>query len=148
MIIRTIKRATVEDVKAIHDIIRRYANKGWMLYRHPAEIERNIRDYFVYRVLGEVSGCVGLRVWDRKSAEIYALAVSPDKMGSGIGTRLIKTCIKDAKKMKVPLVFTLTYRAKLFQRLGFEKIRLGVLPRIIFTEKTVDIDKAYGIKIN
>jgi len=143
-----IDRATLDDVKAIHNIIKRNAKKGLMLYRHTAEIERNIRDYFVYRYSGIVHGCVGLRIWDKKSAEIYALAVSPDKRGNGIGTKLIKKCIKDAKKLKVSLIFTLTFRSNLFCRLGFEKTTFGSLPRIIFTEKTVDLDKAYGLNIS
>lgn len=142
-----IERATLDDVKAIHSIIRRNAKKGLMLYRHTAEIERNIRDYFVYRHSGIVHGCVGLRVWDKKSAEIYALAVSPSHTGKGIGTKLIKKCLKDAKSLKITFVFTLTFRSNLFQRLGFEKTTFGSLPRIIFTEKTVNLDKAYGLKI-
>ena len=53
-----------------------------------------------------------------------------------------------AKKLKVSLIFTLTFRSNLFCRLGFEKTTFGSLPRIIFTEKTVDLDKAYGLNIS
>lgn len=144
---RRIEKANLEDVKGIYSLIKKYSKKKLMLFRHSDEIERNIRDYLVYRENGKVYGCVGLRTWDRKSAEIYGLAVDDSKVGNGIGTKLIKNCIAEARKLKVPFVFTLTFRINLFQRFGFEKIKMSSLPRVIFTEKTVDIDKAYGMKL-
>lgn len=142
-----IRKAILDDVRGIHSLIKRYSNRGLMLYRHPAQIEMRIRDYFVYKEDGKVYGCAGLRVWDKKSAEIYGLAVAEEKIGHGIGTKLIKKCVSDAKKLKILFIFTLTYRVSLFKKLGFEKINKGSLPRVIFTEKTVDIDKAYGMYI-
>jgi len=142
-----INKATLEDIKEIHDLIEKYSKQGLMLYRHTAEIERNIRDYFVVKEKNKLIGCCGLRTWDKKSSEIYALAVKETHMGKGIGTKLIKTAIKDAKKLKTPFIFTLTFRPNIFEKEGFKKINIKNLPKIIFTEKTVNIDKAYGLVI-
>jgi amino-acid N-acetyltransferase len=68
-------------------------------------------------------------------------------MGEGIGTKLIQECISEAKKIEVPFVFTLTFRPSLFDKLKFKKIKVKSLPKIIFTEKTVNVNKAYGLKL-
>lgn len=142
-----IEKAALKDVKEIHNLIGKYSKKGLMLYRPSLEIEYKIRDYFVSRVNNKMVGCVALRVWNRKSSEIYALAVSADYTGQQIGTNLIKSCINEAKKLGVDSLFTLTFKHDLFIRLGFEKINLRDLPKVIFTEKTVNVDKAYGMKL-
>ena len=142
-----IKKADLNDAREIHNLIKKYAERGLMLYRHKGQIERNIRDYFVARMGGVLVGCCALRVWERRGAEIYALAVKEKLSGNGLGTKLVKICIKDAKKIGLPFVFTLTFRAGMFERLGFKKITFGSLPRVIFSEKTVDVDKAYGLTL-
>jgi amino-acid N-acetyltransferase len=140
-----VRKAVLDDVPEIYNIIRKYSRKGFMLFRHKSEIAQHIRNYFVGVDKDKVIACCALRVWDEKSAEIYALAVKEEYMGLGFGTRLVKLCLKDAKTLKLPFVFTLTFRPSLFKRLGFDKIKINHLPRIIFTEKTVDVDKAYGL---
>jgi amino-acid N-acetyltransferase len=141
-----IEKAKIEDVKEIHKLVNQYSRKGLMLYRFPADIEQKIRDYFVCKVDNKIIGCVALKIWNRRSAEICSLAVDQEYVGKTIGTKLVKSCIVDAKKLKIPFVFALTFRHELFLRLGFKKINIKQLPKIVFTEKTVDVDKAYGFK--
>ena len=118
-----------------------------MLYRPTTEIEYRIRDYFMYKLKGEIIGCIAFRVWNKKSSEIYALAVDPRCLGKGVGRKLIKSCVIDAKKIGVQLIFALTFRGSLFTKFGFKKIGINSLPRIIFTEKTIDADKAFGLRV-
>jgi hypothetical protein len=35
----------------------------------------------------------------------------------------------------------------MFTKIGFKKIGISRLPKAIFTEKTVDVDKAYGTEV-
>ena len=142
-----IEKATLKDVKKIHELIESYSKGGFMLYRHTLDLQHNIRNYFVCKEGKKLLGCCALRVWDGKSAEIYALAVDKKAIGKGIGTKLIKGCIKEAKSIEVPFVFTLTFRPSLFDKLNFKTIKVKNLPKIIFTEKTVNVDKAYGLKL-
>lgn len=141
-----IKKAKLKDVNQIHKLISRYSKQGLMLYRPSLEIEHNIRDYFICKSGSKVVGCAALRIWNRKSSEIYALAVNYGYTGKKIGTNLVKSCIKEAKKLEVDSIFTLTFKHDLFVKLGFKKLNLKDLPKIIFTEKTVNVDKAYGLK--
>jgi len=142
-----IRSATLKDVKKINRLIDNYSKQGLMLYRPSIEIERNIRDYFVCELKNKVIGSCALRVWNRRSAEIYALAVSPRHTGKEIGSKLIKECVKEARRLGVESIFTLTFRDKLFVRFGFKKISIRDLPKVIFTEKTVNVDRALGIKL-
>ena len=142
-----IEKATLNDVKKIHDLIEDYSKQGFMLYRATIDLQHNIRNYFVCKEGKRLLGCCALRVWDGKSAEIYALAVDKKQMGKGIGSKLIKSCISEAKQIKIPFVFTLTFRPSLFEKFKFKTIKVKNLPKIIFTEKTVNVDKAYGLKI-
>ncbi|MFH1783932.1 MAG: GNAT family N-acetyltransferase [bacterium] len=142
-----IKKAKLTDVKQIHKLIYEYSKKGLMLYRPSLEVEHNIRDYFVCKSGSKLVGCAALRVWNRKSSEIYAVAVDSEYTGKKIGTNLVKNCIKEAKKLEVCSIFTLTFKHDLFIRVGFKKTNLKGLPRVIFTEKTVNVDKAYGLKL-
>lgn len=142
-----IKKAKLEDAKQICALINKYSKKGLMLYRPVSEIEYKIRDYFVCRIDDKVIGCVAFRIWNKKSSEIYALAVDSNYAGKGIGSKLIESCLIDAKNIGVNFVFTLTFRDSMFAKIGFKKIGISRLPKVIFTEKTVDVDKAYGIEI-
>jgi len=142
-----ITNATLGEVDDIHDLIYKNAMKGLMLYRTKEEIAYHIRDYFVRYEKGKAIGCVGLKVWDKNSGEIYALAVDPKYTGKGIGRTLVKACIKEAENIKLPRIFALTYRQEMFLKLGFKKLTLRDLPKKIFTEKTVNVDRAYGMKL-
>jgi amino-acid N-acetyltransferase len=142
-----ISKATLDDSKGIHNLVLRYAKKGMMLYRPRDQIEHHIRDYFVCKESGKIVGCVGLRMWNRDAAEIYALAVAPDRTERGKGSRLIKRCIGEARKLKAKSVFTLTFKKSLFINAGMRKLTLKHLPRVVFTEKTVDMEKAYGMRL-
>ena len=77
-----LQKATIKDIKAIHNLIEEYSKKGLMLYRHKAELEKHIRDYTIFKDK-KILGCCALRVWDQKSAEIYALAVDEKQIGKG-----------------------------------------------------------------
>ena len=142
-----IEKAKLADAIAIRDLILYYSKKGYMLYRPKKEIEYWIRDYLVCRDGNKIVGCVGLKVWDNKNAEIYGLAVKQEYINKGVGTNLVKSCMKEARKLGNSSLFALTFRKDLLLRIGFKKITLRELPRIMFTEKTVNVDKAYGIKI-
>lgn len=141
-----IKKATISNVKEIHELISKYSKQGLMLYRPSIEIESKIRDYFVCDIKGRVIGCVALRIWNKRSSEIYALAVGIKHTGKGIGAKLIRSCIADAKKLDIPSVFALTSKPSLFKKLGFKKLNINELPKVIFTEKIINIEKAYGLK--
>ncbi len=48
---------------------------------------------------GEASGCIGLKKLDAKTGEVKRLYVPPQYRGNGIGTRLVKAAIAQAKEL-------------------------------------------------
>ena len=129
-----IRKATVNDVKQIQKLIRFYAARDKMLPRSLNELYENIRDFFVCAEGKKVHGCCALHVDWENLAEIKSLAVSPARTGRDVGTKLIRSCLNDAKALKVKKVFALTYVPDFFERHGFQRISKRRLPHKIWTE--------------
>jgi amino-acid N-acetyltransferase len=140
-----IRKARIKDIDEIHSLISAYSKKGFMLYRPTIEISAKIRDYFVAESDGKVVGCISLRIWTKDVAEICALAVSQEHQGKGIAKMLISECIKEAQELGLAEVIALTYLEKLFGGFGFKKT--DSVPEIMYTERTVNMDKAYSLKL-
>lgn len=129
-----IRKATVEDVKDIQELINYYAEKDRMLPRSLNELYENIRDFFVYDEDGEILGCVALHVAWENLAEIKSLAVLESRQKENIGTLLVKSAFEDAKDLKVKRIFALTYVPSFFERFGFKKVAHSELPHKIWSE--------------
>lgn len=129
-----IRHAKVSDVKAIHKLVEYYANNKEMLHRSLNSIYENIQEYMVAEEKGQIIGCGALHVsWDNL-AEIKALAVSKNYMGTGIGRKIVSELEKNALKLDVFTTFALSFKPGFFQKLGYEIISKEVLPQKIWSE--------------
>ncbi len=129
-----IERATIGDVSQIHRLINFFASRGKMLARSLSEIYGNVRDYQVVRDGEQVIACVALHVMWSDLAEIKSLAVAESNQKQGIGERMIRSCLAEAKKLGISTVFCLTYKPELFERVGFSRIDKMELPNKVWTE--------------
>lgn len=129
-----IRKATVKDVKAIQKLVNYYAKQDKMLPRSLNEIYENIRDFFVYEKKGRIYGCCALHVDWEDLSEIKSMAVSRSKANHGIGSRLLQSCLKEARALKVKKVFALTYVPEFFKKFGFKIIKKEKLPHKIWSE--------------
>jgi len=145
------KKATIKDAKAIHSLVNKFAKKEDMLPRSLNEIYENIRDFYVCFNNKSIVGTAGLHIsWD-DLAEIRSVSVSIKYQRQGIGRKLIKSCLNEAKKLGVNTVFALTYRPGYFKDLGFKEIDKNSLPHKIWGEclkchKFPDCDESAVIK--
>jgi amino-acid N-acetyltransferase len=105
-----------------------------MLPRSLNELYENIRNFFVYTEGKKIYGCCALNIDWEDLAEIKSLAVAKTRDGKGIGGKLLKCCIKDAKALKVKKVFALTYVPGFFEKFGFAVIDKKELPHKIWNE--------------
>ena len=81
-----VEKATINDVKKMHELVNKFAGKGEMLPRALSEIYENLRDYFVIRgKSGKVVACGALHISWADLAEVKALAVDKDKQKKGMG---------------------------------------------------------------
>jgi amino-acid N-acetyltransferase len=116
-----IRKARLDDVKAIKRLIDFYANKKLILKRSFMELYENIRDFFVYEENGKVKGCCALHIWWEGMAEIRSLVVDKSKSRKGIGRALMGSAIEEAKSLQIKQVFALTRIPSFFKKVGFKK---------------------------
>ena len=130
-----IRKARMRDVKAIQKLVAEYAKKGDMLPRSLSDIYENLRDYFVcVENGGEIVGSGALHIMWEDLAEVRSVAVREDRMGRGVGTRLVEACISEAIVLGISRVFALTYRPEFFEKLGFARVDKAELPQKIWTD--------------
>jgi amino-acid N-acetyltransferase len=129
-----IRKAKVRDVKAIKDLVNRYAEKGEMLPRALGELYESIRDFCVYEEAGHIIGAAALHVGWEGLGELRSVAVAPEHIGRGIGRELVKACMEEAAEMGVREIFVLTYVQDFFGRMGFKLAHKDDLPQKVWTE--------------
>ena len=129
-----IRKARVDDVKKVQKLINHYAELNQMLPRSLNELYENIRDFSLYTEGGKIYGCCALHVGWEDLAEIKSLAVAQSRTKRGIGTKLLKHCLAEAKVLRVKKVFALTYIPDFFERFGFKLIDKQELPHKIWSE--------------
>lgn len=129
-----IRKANVADVKKIQKLINYYAKQGEMLPRSLNELYENIRDFIVYTEGKNIYGACALHIDWEDLGEIKCLAVAKSKSHKGIGKRLLKRCLKEAKILRLKKVFALTYVPRFFENFGFKIIDKKELPHKIWSE--------------
>ncbi|NJB66937.1 amino-acid N-acetyltransferase [Desulfobaculum xiamenense] len=131
-----IRKAMMQDVKAIHALLMSCASKGQLLPRSLSSLYSHLRDFHVLvdRDDERVLGCCALTIFWADHAEIRSLAVVEELKGRGFGRKLVESCLSEAVTLGVYKVFTLTYVSGFFARLGFEEVEKDVLPQKVWTD--------------
>jgi N-acetylglutamate synthase-like GNAT family acetyltransferase len=114
-----VRRARAADVAEIQELIAHYAGEGILLPRDEADIRRHLDFFLVAADRSGVAGCVSLEVYHPALAEIRSLAVTPAKVGRGLGARMVKAALERAERRRISRVFALTSSPEFFVRLGF-----------------------------
>jgi len=129
-----IRKAKVEDVKRIKELIDFWAEKGLMLARSVNELYENIRDFWVCEEEGEIIGCAALHIDWEDIGEVKSVAVDERNHGEGVGTELLKRCLAEAVEIGLKKVFVLTYKQDFFEKHRFKLIDKSLLPHKIWSE--------------
>ena len=132
-----VRKAQVKDTGRIRELIDYYAKNNMMLPRAESEIAEKIRDFWVYEKGSALIGCAALHIFSNKLSEIRSLAVDPDHIKSGIGTGLVKACLKEAGDMGIKSVFVLTQKSDFFKKFGFMPTEKKELPQKIWTDCSI-----------
>ena len=72
-------------------------------------------------------------MWDN-IGEIRTVAVSPERIGQGLGRQIVEYLVKDAYVLELPQVFTLTYKPAFFEKLGFSLVDKKDLPHKVWQD--------------
>jgi argininosuccinate lyase/amino-acid N-acetyltransferase len=129
-----LRRATLLDVPGIARIMAGYVAEGVLLPRPVSELYQCVREFHVAEEDGAIVACVALRVlWD-DLGEVRSLAVRPDFHGRGLGGRLVRAVLDDARTLHLPRVIALTRELAFFERCGFVEISRDRLPRKVWSD--------------
>jgi amino-acid N-acetyltransferase len=129
-----IRKAKINEVPEIWRMLHDLADQD-VLPRSMAYLYSQVREYFVYgEDQGTIMGIAALHIFWEDLGEIRSVAVLPDFQKNGIGTRLVKECIKEAQAIGLTQVFVLTTRPNFFKRLGFMEFGKENLPPHIWSE--------------
>ncbi|WP_274363232.1 N-acetyltransferase [Paenibacillus thermotolerans] len=124
------RKATVDDIDFLYDLIHGYAVNGIMLPRSKDALAQQIDTFVVAELDGKLVGCGALTQLGTDLLEIRSLGLQPEYKGQGIGKRIVSMLVEEARSQGVPKVMALTYEVAFFERNGFE-----VVPKEIFPEK-------------
>jgi len=132
-----VRKALVKDVDRIHELVDFYAKQNMMLPRPVNEIAERIRDFWVSEKGKAIVGCAALHIFSDKLAEIRSLAVDCGNVKKGIGTGLVKACLKEADGLGIESVFVLTQKSEFFKRFGFRHVEKNKLPQKIWSDCSI-----------
>lgn len=128
-----IRKAKLADCKEINSLISLWAKKGRVLERSLNSIYENIRDFWIYVENDKIVGCCALSVvgW-QNLGEVRSLVVTNKVLRQGIGTKLVKSCVEEAKTLGIKKIFALTFVPDFFKKLNFKSIDRKKLPHKIW----------------
>ncbi len=133
-----VRHATMADVPAMHRLITHHAELNRMLFRSHADLYEHLRDFFVHPDprdgAAEIVGCAALELVWRDLAEIKSLAVDEALRGQGIGGRLVRETLDEARRLGLARVFALTRDERFFDKLAFRVVPKDTLPHKVWTD--------------
>lgn len=124
--IRAMRR---EDISGVLSVMRPFIKKEILLPRTEKQLEAEYNNYVVYELDGAVRACAALHIYDRKQAEIAAVAVDESCSHIGVGPKIIHYLIEKAKSINLKSVFIMTTQtADWFEKQGFVPDDISTLP--------------------
>jgi len=123
-----VRKASMQDIPALLDLINGYAAKGIMLARTEFEMSENMRDFMVAYAGNQLVGCGALHFYSPTMGEVRSLAVADSHKTHGIGRMIVDSLVYEAKLYGLDAVFAFTYVPGFFGRVGFHEVERGELP--------------------
>jgi amino-acid N-acetyltransferase len=123
-----VRKASMQDIPALLELINGYAAKGIMLARTEFEMSENMRDFMVAYAGNQLVGCGALHFYSPTVGEVRSLAVAESHKTNGIGRLVVDSLVYEAKMYGLDAVFAFTYVPEFFGRVGFHEVERGELP--------------------
>ena len=130
-----IRKAKIHEVPEIRRFLTEFTLDGGILPRTLADLYGQLRDYFVYREdQGPLLGVGALHICWAGLGEIRSVAVAPEHRGRGLGSRLVTTCLAEARVLGLSEIFLLTLIPDFFRRFGFKVVSREELLPIVWAD--------------
>ncbi|WP_059044216.1 N-acetyltransferase [Paenibacillus rubinfantis] len=128
------RQANLADVEPLYNMIEGYARRGIMLPRSRTVLERQIQEFVVAEVDGEVVGCGSLCKLGDELVEIRSLGIAEGHKGKGLGSMLVEQLVEEARRQAIPKVMALTYEVSFFVKNGFAVVNKEIFPEKVWTD--------------
>jgi len=122
------RKAALSDITAMQVLVEPEVMSGVILKRDSDEVATNIRSYQLAFYEEQLVGFCALHIHTTTLAEVRSLIVDHSVRGRGVGSKLIKLALKEAKVLGLKEVLSLTYQQAFFERLAFKEIPKESLP--------------------
>jgi amino-acid N-acetyltransferase len=123
-----VRKASMQDIPPLLDLINGYAAKGIMLPRTEFELSENMRDFTVAYDGNRLAGCGALHFYSPTVGEVRSLAVAESHKKYGIGRLIVESLVYEAKMYGLDAVFAFTYVPGFFAKVSFNEVERGELP--------------------
>ena len=127
----TLRQATPEDARGIHNLIAQHLNEGRLLPRQLGEVSAHAHRFVVAVDDGEIVGCADLAPLSRSVAEVRSLVVSTAARSGGVGGRLVDALVARAAQAGFERLCAFTHAPGYFVQLGFSIVPHDWLPEKI-----------------
>ena len=126
----TIRRARIEDVHGILQLIEPLESDGVLVKRSRELLEREIHSFIVMDKDSEIIGCAALYPFsDPKAGELACMAIKLSYQGGGRAAKLLTHIERQALKLGIRKLYVLTTQtAHWFLRQGFVETLVDLLP--------------------
>ncbi|MDU5847776.1 MAG: amino-acid N-acetyltransferase, partial [Cronobacter sakazakii] len=125
-----IRRATINDIGGILELIRPLEQQGILVRRSREQLEMEIDKFTIIQRDNLTIACAALYPFpEEKIGEMACVAVHPDYRSSARGEVLLQRIATQAKQMGLSKLFVLTTRSiHWFQERGFAPVDIDLLP--------------------
>lgn len=114
-----VRKAAREDAPSIAELVALGVQEGQLLPRPLDAIKATLGDWVVAEEGGRIVGCGSLLEMSPVLGEVRSLAVTPDYRHNGVGAKVVRALIDEARARSLPTVFALTRAVEFFEKLGF-----------------------------
>ena len=125
-----IRRATINDIGGILELIRPLEQQGILVRRSREQLEMEIDKFTIFQRDNTTIACAALYPFpEEKIGEMACVAVHPDYRSSSRGEVLLERIAAQAKQSGLSKLFVLTTRSiHWFQERGFTPVDIDLLP--------------------
>lgn len=128
------RKANVDDVDFLYELIQEYAANGIMLPRSKEVLREQIDTFVVAELEGDIVGCGALTRLGADLVEIRSLGLKPEHKGQGIGKKIVELLIEQARAQGIPKIMALTYEVAFFERNGFTVVNKEIFPEKVWRD--------------
>jgi len=129
----TVRRASVDDVEGIYEMLKPFAEKDIILQRSRDNIFQHLQEFLVADYDGALAGVVCAHIYGKNLAEVRSLVVDPVCQQHGVGRLLVEGCERWLAGLGVTKIFALTYVTGFFIKQGYRIVSKESLPHKVWT---------------